>query len=188
MNYYMVSFDYDKEEYALCKIKSLAGIDEYSLYLGDVLEYDGAILGEYDSSSDEYLLSDYIGNDMDLMIFNEKIISNINSFIQQNTFQLIPVTVHDTAKEKDIRAYYVNILDILDYSAIDLDSSQYYDEVVDGEIVHMVIKYALFESEIEGHDLFMIKNDVAIFCSEVFKQYVENHKYLGFDFQKIDIG
>lgn len=183
MEYYKLIYDYENSNGA-----KFISIDEKTLPFGRY-EMDNSkkinVEKVYAITLEENIKEfDFIANNLAWMIVSEKMKRFLENYNLEEC-EFIPVIEKGT---DDLIGYAIHCMNIL--PALDKKRSLYRKTTlsIDGQAVeHMIImKYALLKSEINGIDVFKIKECTApFFVSEKLKKGIEKNKLLGFDFQRI---
>ena len=180
-------YDYEKDNnYINCSTGNIADMSEYITSNGSYIEKWKVPIFQYNSTEGD-VISDYMANVYRWLIVSDTFSNYINETTVKSHIQYLPVKIIDTFSNEKNESYKVaNLLDLVD--ALDLEHSTYDVFELEDEKIISVEKYALKAMEVQGLDMFRLRDDtIPIFVSEKVKKVIEENTLSGFAFLEVDV-
>ncbi len=185
MEYYKIMMDISGENDVVCHFENDYGIQQYELKSGkEFNKWDGRF--EFYYNEDEgSLVTDYLANDKGWFLISNRFKNLIESY--NVSAQFFPANIKEKTTNKQISDFFIcNVTHVVD--ALCLEESDYLT-ITNKRIgvVYAVRKYAVYESKLQGVDLFKLGNGQSIptFISQRFKDELQSQNITGMEFAKI---
>ncbi|MFB1052074.1 imm11 family protein [Paraliobacillus sp. JSM ZJ581] len=182
MKFYKLSIEVSGENDIVCHYKDDLGIQQYEFKTGQTFDrWDGSFKFYYDKSEGE-VPTDYLANDMGWFVVSRRlktIMETLNTKIEY-----FPVDIVELKSGDSLEGYYIaNILKVV--GALCLEESDYHEiQTKRVGTIYNVLKYAIYESEVENSDIFKLgtRQEIPIFVSEIFKKEIDINELTGMEF------
>ena len=184
MNYYKVSIDMNIENDIVCHYNNDYGIEQNTMVSGKHFnDWDGR-MEFYFNKEEGSVWTDYLANDKGWFLVSNKlkeILETLNTDIE-----IFGVNIREGGTSSYEMYYIANIVRVVD--ALCLEISDYFETKIEGfDTIYTVSKYGIYKDKVEASDIFKLGNgqEIPLFCSEKFKQLVEDNNLTGLAFTKI---
>jgi hypothetical protein len=182
-----------KYRYAMINIDETSlGFDRYDVTSGiPFAEWNENIIATYEYKKG-YPITDYALNILAWFTVTERFIKLLID-LKIEGLQFHSIKLRCLNKDNlDVTVYLVNILNVIEVAAIDLEKSKYfYYELDDREKVLSVREYCLKHSLIKDSDIFRIQESMfytsSIFISEKVKNAIEENGITGCVFSEVEV-
>ncbi len=180
MKYFKLLYDYNKSKnYTICHSKKEL---EYNFKKGISINEYNEVDFFYDPNEGE-IMSDYISHIDRIPLFSEKF-KDLTKDLLKDSVQYLPVNIINVKSNKIIRAFIVNIVEVLD--ALSLQDSKHTVTIFKNKEYFNVSKYALKKEVLKNKPIIRLENDlIPIFISEDLKKIIQKNKLIGFDFTEV---